>query len=414
MRVLVLTSSFPRYHGDPSGVFLYHLGVELRKLGVYLEVLAPHHPGAERNDTWDGIRISRFPYFYPLKFQKLCYGAGILKNVQESPPILIQLPFFILSEILHACRIIQKGKFDLVHAHWSIPQGLTGLLVKKLFGIPCLISLHGSDVYGLKTPLLQGLNSRVIRRSNACAANSRATAKVALELAGREDIQIIPMGVDIDFFSRTRNTEGFQDGFDKKEQTILFAGRLIEWKGVDYLIKAFAQVLEKRSDVRLLILGSGPRKSILEDLSKELNIQQKVEFHDAVCQEELVLYYSRSDVFVLPSIVSDSGETEGLGVVLLEAMAGGLPVIGTRVGGIPDIIKDGETGLLAQPRNPGDLAHKIEMLLADKELRQRLGKGGHDFVKQGFSWRHIAAKYLELFELILKEKGVEVRKEPRC
>ena len=99
----------------------------------------------------------------------------------------------------------------------------------------------------------------------------------------------------------------------------------------------------------------------------------------------------------------DEGETEGLGVVLLEAMACGVPVIGTNVGGIPDIIKDGITGLLAQPRNPTDLARKIMILLADQELCHRLSKRGYDFVKEHFSWSHVAKRYFEVFSAVLEK-----------
>src|SRR4030042_1653882 len=121
MRVLVLTSSFPRIQGDSSGVFILSLCKELQKLGIELGVVAPHDYGCKRHEFLEGIEIFRFPYFYPYRFQRLCYGAGILKNMKESPVALMQLPFFIFAELSYAFRIAQQRKFDLVHAHWSIP-----------------------------------------------------------------------------------------------------------------------------------------------------------------------------------------------------------------------------------------------------------------------------------------------------
>ena len=402
LRVLVVTSSFPRFPGDPSGVFILNLCKELQKLGIELDVLAPHDDGCKRHEIWDEIHVSRFPYFYPLRFQRLCYDAGILKNIRQSLMAPMQLPFFILAELLYAFRIAQKRQVDLVHAHWSIPQGLTGLFLTRLIGIPCVVSLHGSDVYGLRTPLLRSLNGRAILGSNVCTANSLATAKMARRISGRDDIRIIPMGVDVEFFRETAGREALRRSLERKGKTILYAGRLMEWKGVDYLIRALPEVLEKHPEAKLLIVGSGPRKSALISLSEKLNIREKVVFLEAVSQEELARYYSMADMFVLPSIVNDEGETEGLGLVLLEAIASGVPVIGTGVGGIPDIIKDGETGLLALQKNPHDLAEKILKLLADATLRQRVTENGFDFVKQEFSWGVVAGKFKRIYEDVLQ------------
>jgi glycosyltransferase involved in cell wall biosynthesis len=405
VRVLVLTSSFPRFPGDSSGVFVLSLCKELQKLGIDIEVLAPHDGGCERHENWGGIQVSRFPYFYPLRLQRLCYGAGILKNIKQSSLASVQLPFFILAELFYAIRITQQKKFDLVHAHWSIPQGLTALFLRKLFGIPCVISLHGSDVFGLGAPLGRSLNAKVIFGSDGCAANSVATAKIARKLSGREDIQIIPMGVDVEFFRQTAGREALQRGLGREAKTILYAGRLIEWKGVEYLIKALPEVIANHPQAKLVVVGSGPCKKDLVTVTERLNLQDKVTFHDTVPQEELARYYSAARVFVLPSIVNEGGVTEGLGVVLLEAMASRVPVIGSAIGGIPDIIRDQETGLLVRQKDPGDLAEKINRVLTDEELRHRLVKRGYDFVRERFSWSGVAKSYLDLFRSVLKAKG---------
>jgi glycosyltransferase involved in cell wall biosynthesis len=401
LRVLVVTSSFPRFPGDPSGVFILSLCKELQKLGIELEVLAPHDDGFKRHEFLEGIEVFRFPYFYPHRFQRLCYGAGILKNMKGSPLAVAQLPFFILAELFYAIRIAQQKKFDLVHAHWSIPQGLVALFLQKVFGIPCVISLHGSDVYGLGAPLVRSLNAKVILGSNVCTANSFATAKIARRLSGRENIQIIPMGVDVEFFRQTADREALHGGLGREDKTILYAGRLIELKGVEYLIKALPEVIEKHPEAKLVVVGSGPCKKDLVSVTERLNLQDKVTFLDAVSQEELARYYSAARVFVLPSIVNDEGETEGLGVVLLEAMASGVPVIGTGVGGILDIIKDGETGLLSLEKNPNDLADKICTLLTDEDLRKKVTEKGYQLVTKEFSWDVIAKEYAGLYDTLI-------------
>ena len=412
MRVLVVTSSFPRFPGDPSGVFILSLCKELQKLGIELEVLAPHEGGCKRHEFREGIEVFRFPYFYPHRFQRLCYGAGILKNMKGSPLAFMQPPFFILAELFYAIRISRQKKFDLVHAHWSIPQGFTGLLLREFRGIPWVTSLHGSDVHGLNLPFFRGLNKKVILGSDACTANSRATAERAKRISGRDDIRVIPMGVDIDFFSTSAGRATGQKQNGRHAETILYAGRLIDVKGVEYLIRAFPSVLEKHANAKLLVVGSGPCKGDLVNVSERLHLQGRVVFQEPVSQEELARYYSTADVVVLPSVRTDEGETEGLGLVLLEAMACGVPVIGSATGGIPDIIKDGETGLLVQQKDSGDLAEKINRLLTEEELRRRLSERGRGFVREHFSWPAIAKSYLELFRSVLEEKGRKGKRLP--
>ena len=397
MKVCILTSSFPRFKGDPAGIFIYNLCLQLIKKGVDIEVIAPHHHGCEFLENRDGIRIHRFPYFYPFKYQRLSYGAGTLQNVRQSVPAMVQLPFFIIAEILYSLWRIKRGKIDLIHAHWSMPQGLIGVFCGYLSGVPCVTTIHGSDIYGLKLPLINALNAKVIQCSDVCTANSKPTARAIREISGREDIEIVPMGINPSFFKRSSEVRDLRKRLGVGGKAILFIGRLIDWKGTEYLIKALPKILETYPGTKLLLVGSGPQKRRLVTLSGSLGITNTVLFIGEVGQEELPKFYSLATVFVLPSIVNDKGETEGLGVVLLEAMACGVPVIGSNVGGIPDIISDGETGLLATPKDPDDLARKIIRLLSDETLRKSVIENAFSLIRNNFSWDVIADKFETLY-----------------
>jgi len=394
----MLTTSFPRFKGDPAGIFIYNLCMQLIKKGIAIEVIAPHDHGCEFFENWDGLRIHRFPYFYPFKYQRLCYGAGILQNIKQSVLSMVQLPFLVIAEILYSLLIIKRCKADLIHAHWNLPQGLTGVLCSSIYGIPCVTTIHGSDVYGLKLPFINTLNAKVMKNANAYTANSKRTAQAYREISGREDIDIIPMGIDPDFFGKSLDVDVLRRKFEIEGESILFVGRLIDWKGIDGLIKAVPKILKKYPKTKLLIVGSGPCKGRLIKLAKRLDITNNILFIDKVSHEELPQYYSLANVFVLPSVVNDRGETEGLGVVLLEAMACRIPVIGSNVGGIPDIINDGETGLLANQKDPDDLARKIIILLTDENLRKRVVENGLKFVKENFSWEVIADRFIRIYQ----------------
>ena len=403
MKVCVLTTSFPRFKGDSAGIFIYHLCRWLSDKGVDIEVIAPHHPYGSYHENLGSIRINRFSYFYPPKYQKLCYEAGVLKNIRSNPTAAIQLPFFIVAETVYSLIKISKKKFDLIHAHWSIPQGLLGILNRYLKGIPCVTTFHGSDIYGLQSVLLKNINAKVIRHSDACTANSKATAEKAGEISGAGNFSIIPMGVDTQMFKRTGDISELKQRFRISGKVILFVGRLIDLKGVSYLIKAVPAILQQFPETKIMLVGSGPQRSELVGRVNDLKLERNFVFIDKVPHHQLVRYYSLADIFVLPSIISDKGETEGLGMVLLEAMACGTPVVGSNIGGIQDIIYDGRTGLLADQKDSDCLAEKICILLSDTRLRQNVIENGLRLVNEKYSWEVVSEKFLSLYKDVIEK-----------
>jgi glycosyltransferase involved in cell wall biosynthesis len=410
VKVCILTSSFPRDEDDPAGLFVYQLATSLANKGLNIEVLCPHDHGFSYTEHRGKLSVTRFPYFYPTKYQCLCYGYGILPNLKKSLLARFQLPSFIMAEILYCLRLVNKLDVDIIHAHWSLPQGLTGIICKRVSKIPCITTLHGSDIHGLRYPALKWLNAKVIQHSDACTANSSETARMAQRISMKDDVAVVPMGVNPLFLSTARERNKQQTGSQAGEKRILFAGRLIDLKGVDYLIRALPSVLKKFPKTKLVVVGSGPMKDELMNLSTRLNLSDTVIYIDKVSQEKLLEFYTSADVFVLPSIVTEKGETEGLGVVLLEAMACGLPVVGSAVGGIPDIIINGETGLLARQKEPDSLAEKITKIFSDASLRRKLVENGYQMVEKNFSWDTISEKFIKIYQEVLNRSGVVYRK----
>ena len=403
MKIGLLTSSFPRFDGDYAGNFLYHLARKLTEKGFELVIIAPFAPGYARFEIWDGIKIYRFPYFWPVKYHRLCYGSGILSNIKKSRLATCQVPFFIASELFWTKRVLEKERLDILHAHWLIPQGLTGVFLKKTKKIPLVLTIHGSDVYALTSKFWSAIKARVISQAHLCTVNSSSTLTAVQRLSPAGRYVLIPMGVDIGQFNLTGQNRAKEES--GKDNILLYIGRLINLKGVNFLIEALPRVLAEYPATKLILVGNGPEKDRLAKLSSDLRIAEAVIFEDYISQEELPERFHQADIFILPSIIDDQGCTEGLGVVLLEAMAAGVPVIGNRVGGIPDIIKDGETGLLARPKDPGDLAEKIICLLREKNLRERLVKNGLDYVKENFSWDNLAERFGTIYQGVTVHRG---------
>ena len=395
MNVCILTSSFPRNPEDPAGIFVYNLAKWLAKKNINITVLAPHHKGCKFIETRDAFTIFRFPYFFPFGLQKLCYGSGIIKNINEKKPLFLQIPFFFLSQAICASVLIKKLRADIIHAHWSIPQGLIGVVSKKILNIPCITTLHGSDIFSMKNPQMKALNAWILTQSDSCTANSTQTTGAAEHLCCRKDLIQIPMGVDTEFFAISDEQRKLTMG--SSGRNVIYAGRLIDWKGVEYLIKAMPKVIRRYPDTQLTIVGDGPERERLFQSAKESGMQDHLIFTGSLSQEELRRYYTTADVFVLPSIVNGIGETEGLGVVLLEAMACGVPVIGTDAGGICDIIKHETTGLMVPQKHPAAISDSILRLFEDHDLRSKLIDNGRRLVETHFSWDIISDRFIQIY-----------------
>jgi len=400
LKIGLLTTSFPRYRGDGAGVFIYDLARHLVQKGCDVTVLAPHDGAGPLRESWDRLRIVRFRYFYPEPYQKLCYGAGVVNNIKTSPVALLQVPPLILMQFFACRKLIQQENIDLLHAHWTVPQGLTGFFCRSLYEIPYIVTIHGTDIHGLNYPLLSDLNRLVLRHAAACTANSVVTARAAQRLSASTAPQIIPMGVDPALFRAARPDPSLPDP-EAQGPVILFVGRLMALKGIRYLLGAMPRILSTFPQTNLYIVGDGPERARLEGMCVALGIQDNVRFFGEVPHQDLPPYYTAADVFVLPSCRDKTGALEGLGVVLLEAMACGVPVVGSDIGGIPQIIENGVTGLLSEPESSDSLARNILQILENQRLATRLRAAGLKQVQNEFSWDSISAKFLKIYERTL-------------
>jgi len=394
---LVLTSTFPRWKNDSTPSFVYDLCSMLSKKYA-VTVLAPHAYKSESKEKIGSLKIHRFKYFYP-KYQSIAYGAGILPNVRKSFLAKMQIPLFLFSQLRNAEKILKREKFSLLHAHWMIPQGLIGAYLKKKYNTPLIVTIHGSDLFPLRNKVFRNVQEFVLENADEITVNSHV-AKKELNFrfpSLRTRISIIPMGIDTRLFTKRNQLKNQYQSF----KIILFVGRLNEQKGVEVLIKAMKKIKNVISNSKLLVIGEGNYRTHLEKLVHELGLGGNVNFLGPIQKSKLPGYYSRADVFVLPSVTSKIG-TESFGLVLLEAMSCGTCVIGSSSGGIKDIIKDGENGLIFQEKNHEQLADKIISVLKDDTLRDKLAKKGQKFARSNYGWDKITKKFLDVYGRVLK------------
>ena len=348
MKIGVITSAYPEFEDDPHGIFIHRLMREINKQGHEVHILAPY-TGEKTEYMLDGVNIKKFNYFYPKKYQRLAGRSGMIDNVKEGFFVKLQFVTFIFFNVINSCRKLKD--MDIIHVQWPIPNGLGALFLKIFYKIQYLNTIHGEEVYLSKRYHTIPILKLLVNHSSKTLTNSSATLKACLDSGLKsEKLEIIPFGVDTNFF-RPINIQKDENIFQ-----ILAVGYLIERKGFEYLIKAMKEVLKEHYKVKLKIVGSGPLETQLKTLIKDLKLENNIQIISNLSDEELVEFYNSSDLFVLPSIVDSQGNTEGLGVVLLEAMACELPVIGSNIGGIPDIIQDHETGLLVDQKDIFELS----------------------------------------------------------
>jgi len=391
-RILVLASTFPRWQGDKEPPFVYELS---RRLAQHFSVhiLVPHAKNAALTEQFDNLTVTRFPYFFK-KYQTLAYNGGILSNLKQNPWRYGLVPFFMMAEFFALVRLLRREKFDAIHAHWIIPQGLIAVLARFFVKNPpsLLCTSHGGDLFALRGKLFEKLKKFVLNQSTAITVVSQAMRKTVINFGiDSNKIQVIPMGVDV-------KNRFVPDSSKRRNNSLLFVGRLVEKKGLHDLLNALPLILEKHPEITLTIAGTGPDETALKNQASKLNLNQQVTFLGAVENSALPALYQSSEIVVFPSIIAKDGDREGFGLVLVEALACECAAVVSDLPAMQDIVKNNENALIFQQKNPAQLAEKVIQLLDDKELRLALGKQGRETMLNRYDWEIISTRYKSLIE----------------
>jgi glycosyltransferase involved in cell wall biosynthesis len=387
-RLLVLTSTFPRWAGDREPPFVYELS---RRLAGQFEVhvLAPHAPDARPEETLDGVQVHRFRYA-PERLQQLAYDGGILARLRERRWRLLLVPCFIAAQAWALRRLLARYRFDVLHAHWIIPQGLAAVLAGAPRRVPMLCTSHGGDLFGLRGPLARRLKRRVLARSAMVTVVSEAMREAVLDLNPAQVVDVVPMGTDLTGCFKPPDQPARQPG------RLLFAGRLVEKKGVRYLLAAVARLRAQGRVVTLTIAGDGPLRGALQAHAVQLGVDADVEFLGAVDHARLAGLFQQAAVAVVPSVIAADGDQEGFGLVIVEAMGCACPVVASRLPAIDDIAIDGETALLVPPADADALASAIARVLDDPDRAARRAAAARARVLERFEWEAVSRRYADL------------------
>ncbi len=367
MKILFLTRYFPPPMAGGSNRLFFDFYSRFPRSEIFIHT-APGE-GDEAFDRGHALDVARYGFLHPSRFT-------------SRPGRLL---YFLLWTAL-ALTHVRRKKIDLLHAADRLEGGIVAYLLNRLVRIPYLVYVFGEDITRVVSRrrglgrLNYWLMAKVLNHSAHIVTNSRFIREYLLELLGLPadrftvitpcvDMASIPDRVDLSAIDEKHALEG--------KKVILTVARLIRRKGIDTVIRALPRVLEEVPNAVYLIGGEGEYQETLKKLVRALDLESKVLFAGYLEDAELPQYYARCDLFIMAS-TEEAGETEGYGLVFLEANAYGKPVIGSRIGGIPEAIVDGVTGRLVEPSNVEETAEALIALLKDGALAGRLGAQGRE------------------------------------
>ncbi len=404
MRILMLASSFPKWPGETTAPFLEEIAAGVAARGHAVTLLLPFHPELRRAAEERGVRLRPFRYAPHPALNIWGYAQSLLSDTQIKRRTLLAAPFALAASLGAVARELAAAKlagqpYDLVQAHWVLPNGPPAALPAALFGTPLVVSLHGSDIYLSERHWALALTTAGTFRAaavvTACSSDLRTRA-VALGARPASSC-VIPYGVNPQQFRPdpvARALVRAELGLAEGVPLVMGLGRLVAKKGFGVLLDAWPAVLRASPGAMLAIVGYGDLREALERQAAALGLGDSVRFPGQLERTRAAAYVAAADVFAMP-IVRDGAD--GLPNVLLEAMGAGRPVVASRVAGVPDVIRDGVHGLMVPERDPAALAGAIVRLLDDPALAARLGAAARARVEHELTWERASERFEAAF-----------------
>lgn len=394
MRLLHLTSSYPKFPGDTTAPFIEEIAHALAARGHEVDVVLPHHPDLRRPEE---ERVRFFPYRYAPRddWSRWGYAQSLESDVRVRRMVYALAPLAALALRRTLSERLQSRRYDAVHAHWVVPNAAFVTDMVRVNGLPFVISLHGSDVF-----LAERFGpARVLARlafgaAGAVTACSDDLHRRSLALGAREErTRTVPYGVDVAAFAPREDAAHVRArlGVPQDAFLVLAVGRLVEKKGFAHLVEAAART----GGVRVVIAGEGDLRGALEAQVRQTSAP--VSLAGALPRDLVAAALAEADVVVVPSVVDGAGNVDGLPNVLLEAMAAGRPIVASRVAGIPQVVEHGANGLLVPPGDTRALAEALRRLLREPDTRERLGAAARRTAVAELSWDVAARRFEEAY-----------------
>ena len=374
MKILIINSEYPPIGGG-AGNASAHIAARFAHMGHEIAVVTSRFGKLPHLEQRQNLTLHRIP---------------CLRQKQDRSNPFEQL-VFLISASIWTLGMVPRFKPNATLAFFGVPSGAIAWLLKRVFGIPYIVSLRGGDVPGFRPydfqryhKILSPFLHLIWKDASAVVANSSGLRALANVFDSRFEIPIIPNGVNLQEYAAEVRAWS--------PPRLLSVGRLVHQKGLDLAMHALAEL--KDLEWEWCIAGDGPQINVLRSLANELGIQDRITFPGWRSHAELVECYKGSNLFLFPS------RHEGMPNVVLEAMASGLPVVASRIAGNEELVLDGETGLLFPSEDVESLCVALRKLLIDNSQRQKMGNASRRRVEALYSWENTAQRYALLLERV--------------
>jgi len=391
--VVMVATSYPRFAGDGVGSFMEPIAKGIAARGHEVHLVAPWHPAITRGKVDEGVHFHFFKYAPVSALNVFGYAGGLRRDTALRGAAWAAAPLAMSAGMFKAWRVATKRRATVMHGHWVVPGGVLAAMAAA--GRPLIVSLHGSDVFVAERHRLVGrAAAAVFRRARWVTACSDDLRDRAIALGARtEHIETLPYGVDTNRFRPDAEARRqVRANLALGDAPVIFAaGRLVSKKGFEVLIDAAGRLQARLPGVRVLIAGEGDLRASLERAAAATG--GAVSLLGNQSQDEIARLAAAADAIAVPSVHDEAGNVDGLPNVALEALASGTPVVATRVGGLPQVIRDGHDGRLVPERDAAALADALGELLEDRDAARAIGAAARERVMRDFSWARVAERF---------------------
>ena len=395
MKILVISHMYPSTFNEVAGIFVHQQVKELQRQGCEIRVISvmPWTPFPVKHFSkkwrryyevpskmiWEGVAV-----YYPryLEFPRSLFFASSGKRM-----------YFGIRKLTD--ELYKDFKFDIIHAHVALPDGFAAMMLNRRYNKPLVVTIHGQDLYvtlyrniGCKKAL-----AKVFEQADRVVTVSTKLNEIAKANIGfPEKLVVISNGVNTDTVTSEKTILASRySGY----KIMLSVSYLIARKELDMNIRAISQLVKKYPNLKYVVIGAGPEMSSLKRLVRALNLDEQVEFLGQLPHEKAMEYMAVADIFSLPSW------NEAFGVVYIEAMLQGKPIIACEGEGIVDVIKNNKTGLLVKPKNVQSLTNAIDFLLENPQKAREIGERARKLVLEDYTWEKNAQRYIEIYKELL-------------
>lgn len=341
--------------------------------GIGIGIFSIHKPNLELYSDFPQIKL---------------FSLNISRQIQNKTETSLSKLFY-LKAISEVKKVIANFKPHIVHAHYASSYGFIGAMVNFH---PYYISVWGSDVF--RFPKYSLFHKYIFKLTISRADKLFSTSKVMkteIEKYTGKKIFVIPFGIDVERFRPIKVENGFND-----DSLVIGTVKTLETRyGIEFLIRAFALIRRKNhgKKIKLLICGKGTLLDELKSLALELGVQEDTIFTGYINHDQVQFYHNKLDIYVAPSL------EESFGVAVLEASACQKPVVVSNVGGLPEVVDQGITGFIVEPKSPSDLSSAIEKLIDNASLRVEMGIKGRNKVSEEYDWNKCVSSMVEHYKI---------------